>query len=196
MFDILPTERVGLFIDGANLHAAARSVGYDIDFQKLRKFFGGRGKLVRSFYFTGIREDLEYDPQHALMTWLAYNHFTMITKPTKTFTNNEGRMVVKGNMDVEIAVYMIEAASYLDHIILFSGDGDFRLLVEHVQRMGKQVTVVSALNTARPQIADELRRQADTFIDLANDEVREAIARTGYHDTREPIVIDEKYPVK
>src|SRR3546814_16450535 len=78
-------------------------------------------------------------------------------------------------MDIELAVDVMEMLEYLDHVVLFSGDGDFRRLVEAVQRRGRRVTVVSTLRSQPPMIADELRRQADSFIDLAD--VQSQIAR-------------------
>jgi len=174
-------DKVGVFIDGANLAASARSLGFDVDFQKLRKYLSNFGRIIRAYYFTGVHDSGDYDPNHGLHTWLAYNGYTMITKPTKTFTNADGKTVVKGNMDVELTVHMMEVADKLDHIILFSGDGDFRLLVEAVQRRGAKVTVVSTLKTARPYVADELRRQADAYIDLGDEEIRTALMRTSRH---------------
>jgi uncharacterized LabA/DUF88 family protein len=91
----------------------------------------------------------------------------VVTKPTKEFVDAAGRRKVKGNMDIELAVHVMEMAEHVDHFVLFSGDGDFRCLVEAVQRKGRKVSVVSTLSTQPPMIADELRRQADHFIDLA-----------------------------
>ncbi|MGE5767894.1 MAG: NYN domain-containing protein [Bacteroidota bacterium] len=161
-------ERVALFIDGANLYAAARSLGFDIDYKRLLDVFSSRCKLVRSHYYTALLDDQEYSPIRPLVDWLDYNGYTMVTKPTKEFTDATGRRKVKGNMDIELAVDVMEMQEYLDHIVLFSGDGDFRRLVEAVQRRGRRVTVVSTLRSQPPMIADELRRQADTFVDLAD----------------------------
>ena len=111
-------------------------------------------------------EDQEYLPIRPLVDWLDYNGYTMVTKPTKEFTDSMGRRKVKGNMDMELAIDVLEMADHLDHAILFSGDGDFRRLVEAVQRRGVRVTVVSTFQSSPPMVADELRRQADTFIEL------------------------------
>jgi len=159
-------ERIGLFIDGANLHAAARALGFDIDYRRLLEMFRSRGRLVRAFYYTAMLEDQEYSPIRPLVDWLDYNGYTMVTKPTKEFTDALGRRRIKGNMDIELAIDMMEMAQYLDHVVLFSGDGDFRRLVEAVQRKGIRVTVVSTTRSAPPMVADELRRQADTFMEL------------------------------
>lgn len=163
-----PNERIALFIDGANFYAAARTLGFDVDYRKLLEEFKKRGRLIRASYYTAILEDVEYSPVRPLADWLDYNGFNVITKPAKEFTDSMGRRRVKGDMDIEIAVDMLDLAPHVDHIVLFSGDGDFRHLVEAVQRRGPRVSVVSSIKTQPPMIADELRRQADTFIDLAD----------------------------
>ncbi len=165
MFD--PREKVALFIDGANLYATAKALGFDIDYKRLLNHFQGRGYLLRAYYYTALAEDQEYSSIRPLIDWLDYNGYTVVTKPTKEFVDATGRRKIKGNMDVELAVDVMQLAESIDHIVLFSGDGDFRSLVEAVQRRGRKVSVVSTLTTQPPMIADELRRQADTFIDLA-----------------------------
>jgi uncharacterized LabA/DUF88 family protein len=160
-------ERVALFIDGANLYATAKSLGFDIDYKQLLGHFREKGRLVRALYYTALAEDQEYSSIRPLIDWLDYNGYTMVTKPTKEFTDASGRRKIKGNMDIELAVDAMRLAESLDHIVLFSGDGDFRSLVAALQQMGKRVTVVSTLQTQPPMVADELRRQADQFFDLA-----------------------------
>ena len=160
------TDRIALFIDGANLYATAKALGFDIDYKRLLKEFQGRGRLIRAFYYTALVEDQEYSSIRPLIDWLDYNGFAVVTKPTKEFIDALGRRKVKGNMDIELAVDAMEMADHLDHLVLFSGDGDFRSLVEAVQRKGVRVSVVSTNSTQPGMIADELRRQADEFIDL------------------------------
>jgi uncharacterized LabA/DUF88 family protein len=152
-------ERTALFIDGANLYSAARSLGFDIDYRRLLKVFREKGRLVRAYYYTALVEDQEYSPIRPLIDWLDYNGYTMVTKPTKEFTDAMGRRKLKGNMDIELAIDVLEMAEHLDHVILFSGDGDFRRLVEAVQRKGLRVSVVSTIKSSPPMVADELRRQ-------------------------------------
>lgn len=163
-----PTERVALFIDGANLYATAKALGFDIDYKRLLQLFRGKGKLLRALYYTALAEEQEYSSIRPLIDWLDYNGYSMVTKPTKEFIDSSGRRKIKGNMDIELAVDAMELCEYLDHVVLFSGDGDFRTLVEALQHKGKRVSVVSTLNTQPPMVADELRRQADQFIDLAD----------------------------
>lgn len=159
-------EKFALFIDGANLYATAKSLGFDIDYKKLLKEFQSRGYLLRAFYYTAIIEDQEYSSIRPLIDWLDYNGYAVVTKATKEFVDQTGRRKVKGNMDIELAVDAMETAANVDHIVLFSGDGDFTRLVEAVQRKGVRVTVVSTVTTQPPMVADELRRQADVFVDL------------------------------
>jgi uncharacterized LabA/DUF88 family protein len=159
-------DRIALFIDGANLYATAKSLGFDIDYKRLLREFQGKGKLIRAFYYTALVEEQEYSSIRPLIDWLDYNGYAVVTKPTKEFVDSMGRRKVKGNMDIELAVDAMEMAEHLDEIVLFSGDGDFRSLVEAVQRRGVRVTVVSTISSQPPMIADELRRQADVFTDL------------------------------
>ncbi len=168
-------DRLALFIDGSNLHAAAKALGFDIDFKLLRAEFERRGKLLRAYYYTALVEQEEFSPLRPLMDWLTYNGFTVVTKPAKDFTDAQGRRKIKGNMDVELAVTAMEMAPHLDHAVLFSGDGDFRPLVEALQRKGVRVSVVSTMRSQPTMIADELRRQADSYVEL--DALREIIGR-------------------
>ena len=189
-----PDEKLALFIDGANLYAAARGLGFDIDYKRLLKHFAGQGKLIRASYYTALIEDQDYSPIRPLVDWLDYNGYTMVTKPIKEFTDSTGRRKIKGNMDIELAIDVMEASEYLDHIVLFSGDGDFRRLVEAAQRRGCRVSVVSTLRSSPPMVADELRRQADNFIELQD--LAPAIAREGgpARNTREPMpAVDDDY---
>lgn len=159
-------DRLALFIDGSNLYSAARSLGFDIDYRKLLGEFASRGKLIRAFYYTALMENEEYSPIRPLVDWLEYNGFTLITKPTKEYTDSAGRRKIKGNMDIELAIDAMEMAEHVDHLVIFSGDGDFRRLTEALQRKGKRVSIVSTIRSQPPMIADELRRQADAFIEL------------------------------
>lgn len=159
-------ERIALFIDGANLYATAKALNFDIDYKRLLREFQSKGRLVRAFYYTALVEDQEYSAIRPLIDWLDYNGYSVVTKPTKEFVDSTGRRKVKGNMDIELAVDAMEMSSHLDLIVLFSGDGDFRSLVEAIQRKGVRVSVVSTITTQPPMVADELRRQADEFVDI------------------------------
>jgi len=176
------SDKIALFIDGANLHATCKALGFDIDYRRLLVEFQSRGTVVRSFYYTTIIEEQECSSIRPLVDWLDYNGYTVVTKLTKEFIDASGRRKIKGNMDIELAVAAMELAGYIDQMVLFSGDGDFRSLVEAVQRRGVRVTVVSTIASQTPMIADELRRQADEFIDLAQLKLklgRDPFARLG-----------------
>ena len=172
-----PSEKLALFIDGANLYGAAKGLGFDIDYKRLLELFARKGVLVRAFYYTAVAEDQEFSPLRPLVDWLDYNGFSVVTKPLKEFTDSAGRRRVKGNMDIELAIDVMEMSACVDHVVIFSGDGDFRRMVEAVQRRGRRVSVVSTIRTTPPMVADELRRQADNFIEL--EDIRAQIAREG-----------------
>jgi uncharacterized LabA/DUF88 family protein len=160
------SDRIAIFIDGANLHASARTLGFDIDYKRLLDEFRSRGILVRAFYYIAVIESQEYTSIRPLIDWLDYNGYTVVTKPAREFVDAGGRRKVKSSMDVELAVDAMELAGHVDHMVLFSGDGDFRSVVESVQRRGVRVTVISTISSRPPMLADELRRQADVFVDL------------------------------
>jgi uncharacterized LabA/DUF88 family protein len=169
------SEKIALFIDGANLHGTAKALGFDIDYKRLLKEFQSRGTLLRAFYYSALIDDQEFTSIRPLIDWLDYNGYTVITKPAKEFDDGEGRRKFKRSMHIELAVNAMELAEHVDQIVLFSGDGDFRSLVETVQRRGVHVTVVSTISSQPPMIADELRRQADVFTDLM--ELKSKISR-------------------
>src|ERR1043165_1397510 len=180
--------KIALFIDGSNLHATSKALGFDIDYKRLLGEFQDRGTLLRAFYYTTVIEDQEYTSIRPLIDWLDYNGYTVVTKATKEFVDASGRRKVKGNMNIELAVSAMELAGHIDAMVLFSGDGDFRPMVEAVQRRGVHVTVVSTLVSQPPMVADELRRQADAFIDLAELQPklgRELAARPAQREIRQ-----------
>ncbi|MEZ5872493.1 MAG: NYN domain-containing protein [Nitratireductor sp.] len=166
MFD--QREKIALFIDGANLYATSKALGFDIDYKRMLKYFQHKAYLLRAYYYTALIEDQEYSSIRPLIDWLDYNGYRVVTKPTKEFTDSMGRRKVKGNMDIELAIDALELSTTVDHFVLFSGDGDFRSLVEALQRKGRKVSVVSTVSTQPPMIADDLRRQADHFIELSS----------------------------
>jgi len=168
-FDGTLTTKIALFIDGENLHLTARALGFDLDYRKLLKEFQG-GSTVRALYYTAIAEDQEQPSAVRQLTdWLDYNGFSIVSKSTKEYVDANGRRRVRGSrFHVDLTVDAMALAEQLDEMVLFSGDGAFRPVVKAVQRRGVRVTVVSTIATTRPMIADELRRQADCFIDLVD----------------------------
>ena len=165
---IHPDERVVILIDGANLYSAAKALAFDIDYRKLLDEFSQHGRLIRATYYTALIEDQDFSPIRPLVDWLDYNGYALVTKPAKDYTDTNGRRRFKGDMDVEIAVDLVQAAAYADHAFLFSGDGDFLAAVQAVQRKGMRVSVVSTIKSSPPMAADELRRAADNFVDLTD----------------------------
>lgn len=163
-----PSSRVGLFIDGPNLHATSKALGFDIDFKRLLSQFECLGSIARAFYYTSLPEDQTQRSFRPLIDWLDYNGYTVVAKTAKDFLDDSGRRRTKANTNIELAVDAIALAEQFDQMVLFSGDGDFRAMVEAVQRRGVRVTVISTMSTHPPMLADELRRQADVFIDLAS----------------------------
>jgi uncharacterized LabA/DUF88 family protein len=161
-------ERIAVFIDGANLYAASRTLGFDVDYKNLLAHFRQRSYLVRAYYYTALLDTEEYSPLRPLVDWLGYNGYSVVTKPAKEFTDATGRRRVKGSVDIEMAVDVLDLTPSLDHVVIFSGDGDLRRLVESVQRRGVRVTVISTIRTQPVMIADDLRRQVDAFVDLAD----------------------------
>jgi uncharacterized LabA/DUF88 family protein len=159
------TERTAIMIDGPNLFASAKHLKIDINYESILRHFGG-SYLVRAYYYTAVDESSEYVAIRPLLDWLMHNGYTVKTKPTKSFRDDRGREKVKGNMDVEITVDMLTISQTISHLVLFSGDGDFRYVVEKVQETGVRVTVVSLHDHETPMIAGELRAQADVFVDL------------------------------
>ena len=159
-------NRIALFIDGPNLHATARTLGFDIDYRRLRIEFEGRGELLRAFYYTCLIEGQTTSVVKPLIAWLDYNGYTVVTKVTREFFDSAGRRRTKGKMEIELAVNAMEMAKQIDEMVLFSGDGDYRRLVQAIQRRGVRVTVVSTISSQPSMVADDLRRQADAFTDL------------------------------
>lgn len=175
-------DRLALFIDGANLYSAAKGLNFDVDYKLLRQEFARRGRLVRAFYYTALLENDEYSPIRPLVDWLNYNGFALVTKPAREYTDAQGRRKIKGNMDIELAVDALELAPSMDHAVIFSGDGDFKPLIAALQRKGVRVSVVSTMKSQPPMISDELRRQADNFIEL--EDLRGVIGRVSKEDER------------
>jgi uncharacterized LabA/DUF88 family protein len=172
----MPDGRSAVFIDGANLHSTSKALGFEVDFKRLLAEFERRGPLLRAYYYTTVSATDEFISIQPLLDWLAYNGFTVRTKPGREHDDDEGRRRPKRSIVIDLAIDAMNTARYVDNIYLFSGDGDFRSLVEAVQRRGVFVTVVSTFRSKpAPIVADELRRQADAFLDLMD--LRTAIAR-------------------
>lgn len=169
MFD--SREKLAIFIDGANLFASLRALDFDIDYRKLLVAFQKRGYLLRAYYYTVLFDDHDQSPLRPLIDWLDYNGYKVVSKQVREFVDPMGHRKIRGNMDMELAIDALEQADKVDHFVLFSGNGDFVPLVETLQRKGRKITVISTTST----IADELRRQSDSFVDLVS--LKDEIAR-------------------
>ncbi len=175
--------KIALFIDGANLYATAKALGFDIDYRRMLKEFEGRGYLIRAFYYTTLVENDEYSSIRPLVDWLDYNGYTVVTKAAREFTDAVGRRRIKGNMDIELTIDALNISSKVDQIYIMSGDGDFRRLVEELQRRGVRVSIVSTVVSQPPMVSDELRRQCDEFIDIASLKVKRDPAERPLRDS-------------
>lgn len=168
-------ERFAVFIDSSSLWATAKSLGIELDFRKLLGHFRQNGRLVRAIYYTTIAGNQKVNSIQRLLDWLEYNEYTVVAKPVNAIRDADGELRQKRSLNIEIAVDVLRLAPSLDHVYLFTGNGDFRELVGAVQDQGKRVSIVSTLATDPPMCADELRRQADQFIDLTK--IEHAISR-------------------
>lgn len=183
------TEKTALFIDGANLYKAARNLGFDMDYKSLLAKAQSSSQLIRAYYYTAMQEDKsqDYSPLRPLVDWLDYNGYAMVTKTSREFTDAQGKRRFKGSVDIELVVDMLLLAPKLDHAVIFTGNGDFRRAIEALQAQGVRVTVVSTVKSSPPMASDELRRQADRFIDLAD--LEGAIGRAA--GGRKPRAVEE-----
>ncbi|MEM6414528.1 MAG: NYN domain-containing protein [Pseudomonadota bacterium] len=188
------SEKTAIFIDGANLYKAARSLGFDMDYKNLLNKARNNSQLVRAFYYTAMQEDKDqdYSPLRPLVDWLDYNGYSMVTKIAREYLDPQGRKRFRGSIDVELATDMIVLAPKLDHIILFSGNGDFRRAMEAAQLAGARVTAISTIKSQPPMASDELRRQADAFFDLAD--LQKEIGRAGSTPVKTKAMSDSDEP--
>lgn len=181
-------DKISVIIDGHHLHVASRALDFEIDFKLLRDEFSRRGKLMSMAYFCTVQEVDDYCPQRPRLDWLSYNGYRTNTKLMKEYVDASGKKRTKGSMCVEIAISALEGAGSSDHTILFLGDGDYCPLVGAMQRRNTRVTIISTLKSPVPMVSDDLRRQADSFIEL--NDIRELIGRPARRmNDEEPEVI-------
>lgn len=188
---LYPDERTVILIDGPNNHGAMKGLAWELDFARLKKYFAERCKLLRCSYYTAIAEE-RYDTLHTMLDYLEYNGYSVMTKPLKTVNaHDEATRFNKGNMDVDITVHALKIAPHVDHIILFTGDGDFVPLCEELQAIGKRVSICSTMKTK--VLADDLRRVCDNFIEL--DDLKASVARDPNDRVRAGLAKREPAPV-
>ena len=159
-----PQERLALFIDALNLHATARTLGFVVDFKRLQGFFGERGKLICAYYFTPPPQEKK---THAFLNWMSSNGYSVVVKPGIESEEGRPHHRSRNNICVDLAAHALMIANNVDHIVILSGDGNLRRLVEVLKRKRTRVTVISTLKTSPPMVTDQLRREADQFLELA-----------------------------
>lgn len=160
-----------VLIDGANMSFAMNAIGRRFDWKKLRHFFveADYGLCLGLRYYTAIHERADGEqPLRKIVDWLSYNGYLVVSKMTKSYENSDGSTRIKGNMDIEMATDMIRFAPRVDKIHLFTGDADFTYAVKAVQDMGVIVDVYSTMQGANSIIGDDLRRQANNYIDIGD----------------------------
>lgn len=173
-----------VLIDGSNLYEGARSSRITIDYARLLDLLNDDGLLLRAYYFTALMDKTIESPVRKTVDWLSHNGYICVTKEAKEYPVVENyiedghvrsRTVkkLKGNVDIEIATYAftMSARLKLTELWLFSGDGDFTLMVKEIQETyAMKVYVVSATG----MVSNDLRRQADKYINLMDiaDDIR------------------------
>jgi uncharacterized LabA/DUF88 family protein len=155
-----PVEKVALFVDGANLYAIAQHLRARIDYARLLAYCGRKATILRAFFYIAVKT--MDDANQPYLVWLRRNGFQVVTKPMKEF--DDGGQ--KGNLDMEIAIDMLELADKVDRVVLFSGDGDFAPLLQAAGRKGARTQVVSYWGKGEGPTAPELIEAADIFTDL------------------------------
>lgn len=157
-------RRISVLVDGSNVHATLRELDFAIDWGKILGGFAPE-ELHSAHYFTAMLPIDVPNSLKPLVDYLAHNGWHVITKAADTHYKL-GVAKVKGNMDVELACTAMELGKKVTDVILFTGDGDFVFLVEKLQAMGVEVTVVSTCKTQPSMCSGKLRRAANRFIDL------------------------------
>ncbi len=165
--------RIGLFIDGANVYAAAKRLGWNFDHRKILEHFAAQGRLYNAFYYTAIPAPVD-DKQKRFIDALTYMGYTVRTKTLQENTDENGDSFRRANLDIEIVTDLLTTAELYDVAVLLTGDGDFERPVEVLRTRGKRVVVASI-----PEMTSyELRNAADEYIDLKD--IRAAVERPGY----------------
>jgi uncharacterized LabA/DUF88 family protein len=168
-FGLRDDQRTALFIDGPNLFMAAKLLQTQIDYRSLLTHFNENSNLLRASYYSTVVETPgdQYISLTPLLDFLDYNGYTVVKKMSREYTDAQGNRKAKNHtMKVEMTIDMIELAPRLDHVVLFSGDGDLLMLVDTLKRKGVRTTIVSTVHGETPVISDDMRRIGDSFVDL------------------------------
>lgn len=162
----MTTKRIALFVDGSNFSVSLKAAGFRVDYQKIREYFAEMGDLVGSFYFTALPPRDEPSSIRNLTDSLQHKGWNLVTKEIKVF-RDQPIAKTKGNMDIEMVVKAWTLSNVITDLILFSGDGDFRAMVEKLQDVGVRVTVISYHSTdTRNMTSNDLRKAVHEFINL------------------------------
>src|SRR5437660_819895 len=137
-------EKVALFVDAGNLAFMQKQLNIRIDFDMFLKFFKTRRTtVVYAGYYTAVKQDRNGNrPLQPLLDFVGDHGYSLVTKPTKSYTQDDGIEIIKGNMDVELTCDVLELTEFVDRVILVTGDGDFSELVRRVIKQGVPVTIV------------------------------------------------------
>lgn len=161
-----------VLIDGSNLYESARALSMKVDYKRLLDLLNEDGALLRAYYFTALPDRSIENWIHKQVDWMMNNGYSVISKPMKEYVDASGRKKQKGNIDMEIAVCAMTQAQLATEIWIFSGDGDFAVLIKALQeRFAVKVYVVSSSTL----VSHELRRQADKYIPL--EDIRQDIEK-------------------
>ncbi|MDO4244641.1 MAG: NYN domain-containing protein [Deinococcus sp.] len=166
-------ERIALFIDGANVYAAAKRLGWNFDHRKILEHFAGLGTLYNAFYYTAVPAPID-DKQKRFVDALTYMGYTVRTRPLRENTDEHGDTSRRASLDIELVTDLLTTTERYDVAVLLSGDGDFERPVEVLRARGKRVIVASI-----PEMTSaELRNAADEYVDLGH--IRASVERPGY----------------
>lgn len=122
------------YIDGQNLHAGIRQLGWRLDTKKLREYLARKYRVGKAYYFIG------YIPQNtSLYARLGDEGYELRFKPVVTDASG----TPKGNVDADLVLQAMIDFDHYDGAVLISGDGDFYSLVQYLDARGKLAAVLS-----------------------------------------------------
>ncbi|HOX26223.1 MAG TPA: NYN domain-containing protein [Candidatus Krumholzibacteria bacterium] len=163
MYTQSPLDKVAIFIDGENIHYSAKHLNMRLDYLKLCRRLAGKRRLLRAYFYTAISAQSE--GKIDFINFLKLNGFTVVTREVKSFSEPDAtNRSVRSALDMELAMDIVNLCPHVDTVILCSGDGDFRPLVEAVARRGKHVEVCAL----REMTSTDLIAAADVYVDLGS----------------------------
>jgi uncharacterized LabA/DUF88 family protein len=161
MYKPSPLDRVAVFIDGENIHYSAKHLNMRLDYLKLCRKLAGPRRLVRSYFYTAVSTQSE--GKIDFINFLKLNGFTVVTREVKSFNDPDGSArSIRGALDMEMAMDVMDLLPRLDSVIICTGDGDFCPLLAAVGRRGLHVEVCAL----REMTSTDLIAAADVYTDL------------------------------